>query len=140
MARSWVPVSAVAAALWGLILAAVGGSGAPDHPVTSRASPMPASTTPNAGYEAPDYTVIDTVRGDVEIRRYQEGQWVKFPVPGDDFTFMAEYGNERLKQFFEGENYEHKEVKKSTPLSVTFNLWDLNAQRFAQYWVPAEEE
>jgi len=64
--------------------------------------------------------------------------WVKYPVPNDDFIFMAEYGNERLGQFFEGKNYEHKVIKKSTPLRVEFNVWDRDEQRYASYFVPLE--
>jgi len=100
----------------------------------------PAPSDPCAGYKCSTYDVIDVVGGDVEIRRYQQGMWVKFPVPGDDFTFMAAYGDEKLTGFFEGENYEHKEVERSTPLRVDFDLWDLSAQRYAAYWVPLEEE
>lgn len=66
--------------------------------------------------------------------------WVKYPVPGDDFIFMAEYGNEKLGQFFEGENYEHQVIPRSTPLRVEFNVWDKRQQRYASYFVPLEAE
>eukprot|EP00803_Ostreobium_quekettii_P002690 evm.model.scf_2149.2 EVM.evm.TU.scf_2149.2 scf_2149:13546-16881(-) len=93
-----------------------------------------------AGYECPDYDIIDVVQGDVEIRRYRQGQWVKYPVPGDDFTFMAEYGDERLSGFFLGLNYDHQVFNRSTPLTVEFNVWDHTVQRYSGYWIPLEEE
>ncbi|CAD7698866.1 unnamed protein product [Ostreobium quekettii] len=92
------------------------------------------------GYACPEYDVIDVLHGDVEIRRYKSGMWVKYPVPGDDFIFMAEYGDEKLSGYFAGENYEHKEVAVSSPLKVDFNVWNLGEQRYAAYWLPEAEE
>jgi len=104
--------------------------------VPSNSTPPPAC----AGFECPDYEIIDTLTGGTQIRKYEEGMWVKYPVPNDDFIFMAEYGSERLGQFFEGENYEHKVIKKSTPLRVEFNVWDITEQRYASYFVPLESQ
>ena len=47
---------------------------------------------------------------------------------------------QKLSNFFKGSNYEHKEVERSTPLRVDFNVWDLGSQRYSSYWVPLEEE
>lgn len=95
---------------------------------------------PCAGFECPDYEIIDTLTGGTQIRKYEKGMWVKYPVPHDDFIFMAEFGNEKLGQFFEGENYEHKVIKKSTPLRIEFNVWDVLEQRYAAYFVPLEAQ
>ena len=95
--------------------------------VPSNSTPPPAC----AGFECPDYEIIDTLTGGTQIRKYEEGgcgavlfsrfqavlsmqfflalvgqgfdavvavhlvgMWVKYPVPNDDFIFMAEYGSE----------------------------------------------
>lgn len=148
MALRWLLLLAVATAALGVAVADDEPAAPPEYPTPTPSSPPPPPTppaptppaSPCAGYECADYDVIDVVAGDVEIRRYKQGMWVKFPVPGDDFTFMAAYGDEKLTGFFEGENYEHKEVDRSTPLRVDFDMWDLTAQRYAAYWVPLEDE
>lgn len=112
------------------------------EPTPTPPTPSPKPKDPCAGYECPSYDVIDVLEGDVETRRYGKGMWVRFPVPSDDFKFMAEYGNEMLGNFFQGHNYEHKVVKQSTPLRIEFDLWDETQPRnaFAGYFIPQGEQ
>ena len=83
MALKWVLLLAVATIAVGRSVAKDAPAAPPEYPTpTPSASPTPPKPVPTppapadacAGYQCPDYDVIDTVNGDVEIRRYKQGE------------------------------------------------------------------
>lgn len=85
------------------------------------------------------YEVMDTV-GDtgIELRRYPAGTWVKTAVSSHDFAFLVDRGYEALSQYFEGKNFGKKTIPKTTPMFISFNLWDKDSQRYASFFVPED--
>lgn len=98
-----------------------------------------SSTKSCGGMNCPNFDVIDML-GEVELRRYPAGVWLRLPVPNDDFTFIADYGYETLLRYFNGDNYASNVVKQSTPMMITLNLWDKTAPRHVSFLLPSDPE
>ncbi|GMH35571.1 hypothetical protein BSKO_03439 [Bryopsis sp. KO-2023] len=90
-----------------LLLALAVVSSAIDHPCA------------NGVKTCPRYEKVETYEG-VEIRRYFGSRWAQVFAHEDEYEYMKEKAYEDLSAYFQGYNYDEKNVSLTTPLVFSF--------------------
>lgn len=86
---------------------------------------------------AVEYKKLDEFDG-IELRQYPAGRWVRVKAATHDFAYTLDQTYEALMRYFDGDNFGRVQVQSTTPMLISFNLWDKSAQRYGYFYVPME--